>query len=187
MNFNKLTKIDWKEINKDTIIWYSEIKDLCSRSYPNHPKGCINIKKCNRLNTPEFGCISNNYNYFYLIYIKFDFKKYRDLRLKEKDWWSVGRRTYNLYYYQNSLKSKLINYINNLHLSSDTYIYGCGSGFKLAQHGIIGSMENGCINVFSTMKLNGIKMEIEPEYIIYLVCLIMSKDKLTFKQQKRMF
>lgn len=181
MNFEELVEINHKEIEEDTIIWYSEIEDLCYRSYPRHPKGCPNIDKCEWLNIPTFGTILEygRYTHFYLIYAKFDFKQYKKLREKEHPNWTENQIKCVLYW-QKSVIRLLKNYLNNLNLK-DSYVLGCGSGFDVLHQKRVGSMENSCINVFSTMKLNGIKMEVKPENVIYLVCLICSQKEIKFK------
>jgi len=179
MNFKELVEISCKEIKEDTIISYPEIKDLCYRPYPNHKKGCPNDEKCKFLNVPDFETIKKygKYNRYYLIYAKFDFKKYKELR-KEKhpDW--TEEQLGNIWHWQKSVKKLLSEHINNLNLSKKDYILGCGYGFKSKHQERIGSMENSCINVFSTMKLNGTKMEIKPRSKIYLCCLIASLNGL---------
>ena len=76
MNFKQLSKLSYKEIKKETIIYYHEVGGFCSRPYPDHPKGCPNIKKCQMLDVPCFGEIlkGKKYTHFYLIYLEFDFK-----------------------------------------------------------------------------------------------------------------
>lgn len=187
MNIKDLVKIQIKEIKEDTIIWYPEIKDLCSRKYPNHLNGCPNIEKCESLNIPDFGIIQEcaKFKCFYLVYAKFNFKQYKELRKIKHPTWSE-KQLGNLYHWQNSIRAMIKKYINNLHLNGDHYVFGCGSGFKLNHQDRVGSMENSCINVFSTMRLNGIKLEINPKNWIYLVNLICSKKKLAVQKQTRL-
>ena len=184
INFKELVQIKWKEIREDTIIYYPEIEDLCYRPYPNHPKGCPNIDKCERLNIPNFEIIIEygEYKFFYLIYAKFDFKQYKELRKEEHSNWSENQVKCVLYW-QNSVKKLLSEFINMLTLTKQDYILGCGYGLKIKFRKYVGSMENSCINVFSTCKLNGIKLEIRPKNIIYLVCLLCSKKPVSFKKQ----
>lgn len=189
MNIKELVEIHHKEIEEKTIISYPEVKDLCSRPYYNHPKGCPNIGKCEQLDVPIFNNLMKQtiYRYyFYLVYVKFDFKRYIELRKQEHQGWS-DKQVKCVLYWQNSVKSLLVKYINNLDLDR-SYILGCGSGMKLDYQKRVGSMENACINVFSTMRLNGIKMEVKPKNVIYLVCLIMSRNNIKFNNgnQKRL-
>ena len=55
MDFKRLSKLSYKEIKEETIIHYPEVRDFCSLPYPDHPKGCPNIKKCQMLDVPYFG------------------------------------------------------------------------------------------------------------------------------------
>ena len=187
IDFKKLVKIKWKEIEEKTIISYPEIEDLCHRSYSNHKKGCPNIDKCYHLNIPNFEIISEygKYNHFYLIYAKFDFKQYKDLRKKEHSNWSE-KQIKCVLYWQKSVKKILSEFINQQDLSNHGYILGCGTGLKIKNQDRVGSMENSCINVFSTCKLNGIKLEINPKNNIYLVCLLCSKKIIKFKVQRQL-
>ena len=122
------------------------------------------------------------YKFFYLIYAKFDFKQYKELRKEEHSNWSENQVKCVLYW-QNSVKKLLSEFINMLTLTKQDYILGCGYGLKIKFRKYVGSMENSCINVFSTCKLNGIKLEIRPKNIIYLVCLLCSKKPVSFKKQ----
>ncbi|MFX1479986.1 MAG: hypothetical protein ACFFCI_17850 [Promethearchaeota archaeon] len=186
MNFSELVEIHHKEIEEKTIIWYPEIEDLCYRPYPDHPKGCPNIEKCAHMNIPNFGVLTSHLEYdyyFYLVYAKFDFKRYKESRKEEHLNWTE-RQVECLLYWQNSVKSLLSKYLDSIDLKG-AYVLGCGSGMKLEHQDRVGSMENSCINVFSTMKLNGIKMEVKPKKVIYLVCLVMSRYEILFiKKQK---
>jgi len=171
MTIKDLTTIKIKEIKRDTIIHYPEIKDLCSRPYPNHPNGCPNREKCQMLNIPSFEVIDSfgKYTNYYLVYVIFNRKAYRESK-EERDnlrWWQGSLKKL--------LKEKLIEIIKN-NPKISYYIYGCGSGFKLGVE--IGSMEHCHINVFSTMKLNGIKLDLNPKNKVILVCLISSTKPL---------
>lgn len=188
-----MVQIKWKEVKKETIIHYPEIKDLCYRPYPGHPKGCMNIDKCEKLKIPDFGTILEyrEPKYFYLIYVKFDFFKYWLFRLLDAikthnfDYWTSSRLKC-LLYWQNSVKSLLSKYINGLHLTKQEYLLGCGCKLNVRFQKYVGSMENSCINVFSTCKLNGIKLEIRPKDTIYLVCLICAKKPVNFTRKKQL-
>jgi hypothetical protein len=182
MNFNELVKIYRKEIKRETIIHYPEIRDLCSRKYLRHPKGCPNIEKCNESNVPDFATIdeAGDYNHYYLIFARFNFKLYKELRKEEHPDWS-DNRIKSVLYWQNSVKKLLKDYIYKLVKDipkGSFYIFGCGSGFiDKRLTGIqktIASMEYCYINVFSTLKLNKIPFEIRPENIVTLVCLVCS-------------
>lgn len=189
IDFKKLTEIKHKEIEEKTIIRYPEIEDFCYYSYPNHPNGCPNISKCKRLNIHSFDEIHEygKFSHYYLLYIIFNFKKYKELREKENpDFFNTEDRLRCLIYWQNSLKSIIRKFIENLwkNNSNSFYVLGCGSGFKLSFQKQVGSMELVWINVFSTMKLNKIKFEIKPKNRIVLCTLLCSKQKISFDNIK---
>ncbi len=183
MKFNKLIKLKNMEIEEKTIIYYPEIEDFCWYPYPNHPDGCPNRIKCQNINVPNFDIKDyEKYSHYYLVYLEFDFKKYKEIRKKENPNFfnSKGRLQCNRYY-QNSLKRIIKDYIEDLYkINEDFYILGCGSGFKLSFQKQVGSMEKACINVFSTMKLNGIKFEIKPVNKIIFCNLLCSEKRLLF-------
>ena len=193
VNFKKLVEIKTREIRTNTIISYPEIEDFCYRPYPNHPKGCPNTHKCEWLNIPNFETILEygEYKHFYLIYAEFEYFKYWLLRLFEAikthalDYWTSSRLKC-LIYWQNSVKKLLSEFINTLPLAKPDYILGCGYGLKIKTQKYVGSMENSCINVFTTCKLNGIKLEIRPKDTIHLVCLLCAKKPVSFKRQKQL-
>ena len=87
IDFKELTKISVKKIHEKSIIRYPEVSDFCYYPYPNHPKGCPNIDKCHsEKKIPYFSEVVNNNNFsnYYLVYVNFNFAKYKELRKKEK-------------------------------------------------------------------------------------------------------
>lgn len=184
MDFKELVKIQVKGIEKETIIHYPEVRDLCYREYSGHKNGCPNRSKCDFLNVPSFDIIAEygSFDYFYLIYAEFDFKKYLEIMKEIHPQWTE-RQLRNVLYWQSSIKRMLSNFINNLDLASWDYVLGCGSGLKIKNQKRVGSMENSYINVFSTCKLNGIKLEIHPRNKIYLVCLLCAHEPYQIKKQ----
>jgi len=191
LDFKNLTKIHWKEIKEDTIICYPEVEDFCYYPYPDHPKGCPNKDKCDHLNIPDFRTIQEcaNFRFFYLVYAEVNFKKYKELRERENpDFFNTPRKIANLLYWQNSIKRLLIQTLEDIkRQNNDKYIYvlGCGYGMKLSFQDRVGSMENSCINVFSTMKLNNIKFEVKPKDKVILCCLTCSHEKMKIKKQEQ--
>jgi hypothetical protein len=186
MNFKDLVEINWKEIKKETIIHYSEVDNFCRRSYPDHPKGCPNINKCKSLKSsvPSIDSILSQHNYFYLFYAEFDFDTYkRERNALKPDFFNTRRRLECVLYWQRPVK-KLIEEKLELLWSINAnkfYVLGSGSGLDLTFQRKIASMENCCINVFSTMKLNNIEFEIKPLRKIILCNLLCSKAPLNFK------
>lgn len=191
VDFKNLTKIHWKEIEENTIICYPEVGDFCYYPYPDHPNGCPNKDKCDHLNIPDFNTIQEcaNFKYFYLVYAEVDFKKYKELReLENPDFFNTPRKIANLLYWQKSVKSLLIRSLEDIKRQNNNYyiyVFGCGYRMKLSFQDRVGSMENSCINVFSTMKLNDIKFEVKPKDKVILCCLICSYEKLKIKELRQ--
>ena len=187
MDFEKITKIEYKEIELDTILYYPQVRDLCYYPYPNHPNGCINIEKCRESKVPYFKELvkKGRYAHFYLVYIIFDFKKYQEIRKRENpEFYNSERRLRCLIYWQNSIKVLLKDYFEKLYsVGNRFYVLGCGSGFFLSFQKEVASMENVCINVFSTLKLNNISFEIKPINEIKLCNLLLSKREINFKKK----
>lgn len=192
IDFRKLTLINVKKIEEKSIIRYHEVLDLCYYPYPNHPKGCPNIDKCHsEKKIPYFSEVvkNNKFTHYYLVYINFNFAKYKVLRKEgNPEFFNSEARLKCLFYWQNSvkklLKQKIEELINN---QNSIFIAGCGSGMKIKGYNKYGySMEAMGINVFSTLKLNEIPFELKPKSKIILCSLICSKNKLKFKKQKRL-
>ena len=188
MEFEKLTILNHKRIEEDTIIWYPEVmEELCYFPYPNHPKGCPNKTKCENLNVPCFGDIKEfgRFSYYYLIYLVFDFKKYKEFRKVENpSFFNTKERLKCVLYWQGSLKRIIREYIEELRKKNNSfYVLGCGSGFKLSFQEEVASMEAVGINVFSTLKLNRIKFEIKPKNRVILCNLLCSKQIVSFKKE----
>ncbi len=187
MDISKLVELEKLEINKDSIYFTNKIKRWCQLPYKNHKNGCPNYNK-NPLcppNSPDFKINIHNYNYFYLIYAIFNFKKYKELRkLENPD--RTNAQINCVLYWQGSIKKMLKDniryiFINNhiIAVQNNFYLLGCGSGFndkllKKYQYKIY-SMESVGIDVFKTLMANGIDYELKPKNKILLVCLLCSK------------
>lgn len=188
IDFNALSEIKHKEIDFYTIIHYPEVYEkLCYYPYPNHPKGCPNTDKCRNLNVHCFDNITYRieYGYYYLVYLTFNFKRYKELRkISNPEFFNTENRLKCVFYYQNSLKNIIEKYIELMHRQNkDFYVFGCGSGLNLSFQKPVASMEAVGINVFSTMKLNRIPFEIKPINKIKFCSLLLSKYRLDFKQK----
>ena len=192
IDFRKLTLINVKRIEEKSIISYPEVLDFCYYPYPNHPNGCPNIDKCHsEKKGPYFSEVIKNskFTHYYLVYINFNFAKYKVLRKKENpEFFNSEARLKCLLYWQNSvkklLKQKIEVLINN---QNSLFIAGCGSGMRIKGYNqYVYSMEAIGINVFSTLKLNKIPFELKPKNKIILCSLICSKNELIIKKQKRL-
>lgn len=186
MNFENISILKYKEIEGKTIIHYPEIEDFCWYPYPNHPDGCPNTLKCQWLNVSNFDIILDceNYSHFYLVYLEFNFKRYKEIRKRENpSFFNSEERLKCVLYWQGALKKIIKNFIERLWKeNNEFYVLSCGSGLKLSFQERVASMESVCINVFSTMKLNGIDFEVKPNNKIILCNLLCSKQKISFKK-----
>ena len=194
INYRELTKVRAKKIPKNSIIFSEECYkgEWCLRPYDRHPKGCPNYNKelCPP-NTFYFKERVDEYDYFYLIYIVFDFKGYKDLRREEHKDWSE-KQLGNRRHWQNSVKKVLKDEILKIYglnrQNPIKYLLGCGSGFgnrsfKKYQDKVF-SMEAVGINVLSTLGLNKINYKRNPENQINLICLLCSKEKIVLERKQ---
>ena len=183
IDFLDLSRIYLKKIEENSIIRYPEVLDLCAYPYPNHPKGCPNQEKC--CSSPYFD-ILEPFKYYYLLYLVFNYKKYKELRREEHPEWTENQ-TKCVLYWQNSLKRLIKDYLEDLYKEGNHfYIIGCGSGFKLSFQNKVFSMESMGINVFSTLKRNGIGFEVKPRDKVLLVNLLCSPFLIKKHKQMRL-
>lgn len=171
MDIQNLVSIEIKEIPKKTITFSEKVQEYCKLPYDGHPKGCINYgkKKTCPPQQPFRKDVLENYSTFVLALASFDFKKYKQEMKKLHPLWSE-KQLANVIYWQNSVKTLLK---NKLREYSFEEIFGAGSGFWGRP-----SMEAVGINVFHTLKLNGIPFEMKPKDKIVMVALMMFKGKM---------
>lgn len=185
---NKLVNVECIEVQKDTIIFTKKTRFWCTRPYKNNKKGCPNHGK-NPLcppNAPYLEKFIKSYKYFYLIYIIFDFKQYKEkMKIIHKDW--SEDQLGNRWFWQSQVKVHLRLFIESLfklNKSKGLYLVFCGSGLKsskIIKQDKIYSMEAIGIFVFRTLKNNNIKYEINPKNNIKLVSLLCSKEEIILK------
>jgi hypothetical protein len=181
IDFKELVKIKHKKTSLDKIIFYPEVLKFCSIPYKNNNEGCPNQEICKE--APYFEELED-YNHYYLIYAKFDFKKYKFLRKTQNPTFfnSEGRLTCCLYW-QNSVKRVIKDYFINLwNKGNRFYLLGSGSVYSLPFQEKIFSMEAAGINVFSTLKLNQIGFELKIKNTITLCNLLCSNELINFKK-----
>jgi len=194
IDYKELTKIKTKKIPKISIIFSEECYkgEWCLRPYDRHPNGCPNYnKKLCPPNTFYFKERVDEYDYFYLIYIIFNFKKYKDLRRKKHEDWSekqLGNRRHWQSSVKKLLKEEILKIYGMNRQNKNKYLLSCGSGFnnssfKKYQNNVF-SMEAVGINVLSTLGLNKIEYKRNPETYINLVCLLCSKEKIVFERKQ---
>ena len=106
----------------------------------------------------------------------FNFKRYKELVIEAHDQWTE-RQIENVLWWQSGVKNVLKQWVfgHYVHGARDIVadiILGAGNGFSNCQ-----SMESAGIDVFTTMRKNGIQMERRPKNNITLVSLIAWNDK----------
>ncbi len=187
MKINELIEIDYLKINRETVRFTPKTRKWCQLPYLNHPKGCPNYNK-NSLCPPNAQYKDNiliRYSHFYLIYARFDLKRQRERMFSLHKNWSK-RQANCVLYWQNSVKKHLIDYIKKIisnNQNSDMFLLSCGSGFNLKtlNQDRIYSMEAAGIDVFKTLKNNGVNFELKPINKVVLSTLLCFKDELSFE------
>lgn len=186
MGINKLIKIHYLKIRRESLLFTKKTRLWCQLPYPNHPKGCPNFKK-NPLCPPNakyMDFLLNKYSHFYLIYAEFDLKAQRKRMLKRHPDWSI-KQSNCLLYWQNSVKKALKDSIKSIYKKNKfnaKFILSCGSGFNIDDftQKFICSMEAAGIDVFATLKNNNISFELKPMNKVLLVTLLCSQYELLF-------
>jgi len=175
----ELTQIGMKEIKPQTLIFTKKI--FCGLSYPGYKHGCPNygVKATCPPNSPYLESIKKEFKYFYLVYAKFDLVKYSN-HIRQIHPEFTDKQCKNPRFYQNSVKSLLLDRINEMKLIDSRFeVLGCGSGFK----GSVYSMEAVGIHVFDTCKNNDIILEKDPFTHVTFVCLIYSNHEIDEKKE----
>lgn len=135
-----------------------EVRNLCFKAYPNHPKGCPNFNK--RTNCPpkaplwedicDLGLAT------WLMWTKFDLGSHRErMKTKHPNW---SRRQLDCcLYWQNTARKPLKNFIKTKWLMPGFFKTTCPEAMG--------------INVTETMGQIGIKLEWPPEKWTYQVAM----------------
>lgn len=175
---SELVNCDEKDIPASSILFKEEVREWCRLAYPDHPRGRRNYGKCDLCppKAPYRADILDTFSHFKTIYAVFDFKRYKELVIEAHDQWTE-RQVENVLWWQsgvkNVLKQKVLsNYVRGARDIVADVILGAGSGFGNYQ-----SMESAGIDVFTTMRKNGIQMERRPINNITIVSLIAWNDK----------
>ncbi len=187
MLINHFIQINSKKIKKESIEFTKKTRLWCKLPYPNHPNGCSNYNK-NPLcppNTKYMKKILIDYQYYYLIYAKFDLKRQRERMLSLHPHWS-NKQANCLLYWQNSVKKELKESIKKIIFDNkniEIFLFSCGSGFIINNfyQKKIYSMEAAGINVYNTLKNNNIDFELKPKNKVILATLLCSKKELSLE------
>lgn len=186
-----LVSIENIKIHKSTIFFTRKTQTWCKLPYKNSKNGCPNYNK-NPLCPPKSPFLFNfikSYNYFYLIYIIFDFNKYKlKMKLLHSNW--SEDQLGNRWYWQSQVKVHLRLFIEKLfrlNRDKDLYLVFCGSGLKnnkIIKQDKTYSMEAIGIHVYKTLENNNIKYELKPKNTIKLVSLLCSNKEIIEKEKK---
>jgi predicted metal-binding protein len=184
MDISSLLTIKAKEIARESIHFTPKTFLWCTLPYPDHPKGCPNYDK-NPLCPPHSSLMHsklNGFRYFYLVYGKFQLKRYIEQMRERHPTWS-HRQASCVLYWQGSVKKHLKNRLKQIAQANTDirfYLFSSGSGFKEKIFGQskIYSMEAAGIDVFRTLKANGIAFEVKPRRFVLLVNMLCATKKI---------
>lgn len=148
----------------------------CQIPYADHPHGCANYNNKPECppKTPFFKDFCFMYSEFMLVWIEFDFQEYRhQMQVLHPQW--TDRQLRNVLYWQGQVKKYLRTELQKLrtwqNFQPPIFLFkgwlGCG------HYNEVCAMEATGINVFTTLKKNGIPYEIQPNKMVTLVCLLM--------------
>lgn len=172
----KFITVTMKKIKPETVIFDKNVRDWCKIPYAGHPNGCPNYGKKSTCppKSKYMEKIKSKYKFFYLIYVTFDFKNYKEYRKDNfGDKEPTERQEKCLIYWQNSTNKALRDFVRPM-LRSDRLLLSCGSGLFNSQ-----SMESAGIFVFRTFQLNNIYYEKRPNDTVVISVLLCSKDEIT--------
>ena len=147
---------------KDIVI-DSSVRGLCSRPYPNHPKGCPNFGK--RITCPprcpnfhDYYDISKG---FWIVWIEFDFAAHRRRMKKKHPNWSQRQKECCLYW-QGTANKMLREAVADV----EYYLKGTGNWKTTYCPEAMG------VNVTATMKNLDVELEWPPQNIVRKVAII---------------
>ncbi|KKN18395.1 hypothetical protein LCGC14_0956210 [marine sediment metagenome] len=188
MGIDQLVEIGVKETSRDAITFTTKTQLWCQLPYPNHPKGCPNYN--NKETCPPKARykpeILDHYSNFFLIYANFNIKKQKERMLEIHPNWSQKQASC-LLYWQNSVKKKLRDFINEIYRRNKKkriYILSCGSGFNSMDFNqdLVYSMEAIGIDVLNTLRNNSIDFEVKPIEKAILTTLLCSIEPLLIEK-----
>ena len=152
---------------KNIIIDYS-VRNLCSQSYPNHPKGCPNYGK-RPICPPQCPHIEDWFDIsrgFWVVWINFDFAAHRRRMRKKHPEWSQ-RQVDCCLYWQGTANKMLREAVYDM----EYYLQGRGRWETTYCPEAMG------VNVTATMKQLGVILEWPPQNIVRKVALIGVKNE----------
>lgn len=152
-------------LSKKIVIDYG-VRNLCFRSYPNHPKGCPNYGKrplCPP-QCPRIEDVLDLSKFVYVVWVTFDFAAHREkMRSKHPNW--SQRQIDCCLYWQGGVRKRLREEIVKclaLFVNKTKYVaYDCPEALG--------------VNVTATMKNLNINLEWPPKTIVYKVALVGTK------------
>ncbi len=145
------------EVKKIMPVIDADVRQLCFKPYPNHPKGCPNHNQ--RESCPPkvllWMDVCDTYNATWLYWTKFDLAAHRErMRAKHPNW---SRRQLDCcLYWQGTARKPLRNYLKSQMLPG-FFITTCPEAMG--------------VNITETMKNIGIELEWPPEHFTYQVAM----------------
>jgi predicted metal-binding protein len=136
------------------------VRGLCTKPYPNHPKGCPNYGKKETCppKCPELRHVLNLYRPIYAVYAEFNFGQHVKNMYKKHPEWTYRQASCCLYW-QGSVRSKLKKYAaEQMRSLPGTVLVTCP--------------EAAGVNVTKSMRQAGVTLEWPPKNITRMVYLI---------------
>jgi predicted metal-binding protein len=181
-----MTKIEAYEIKPGSIVFTDKTAKWCTLPYPGHPRGCPNYgvkRTCPpKIDRSPYSDFVRSARFFKLVLVKVDLNQQSAKMLGKHPDWS-DKKSRCLRYWQPGAKKAISDYIERTCQPGD-FVLGSGSGAKVF-HKERPSMEAAGINVFQTLKNNGIKFEVKPRNYATLVSLVCSKVKVKVERLVR--
>ena len=153
---------------KNIVIDYS-VRDLCTRPYPNHPKGCPNFGK-RTICPPKCPYIEDWFDIsqgFWIVWIEFDFAAYRLKMQKKHPNWSQ-RQVNCCLYWQGTANKMLRESVQDL----EYYLKGRGNWKTTYCPEAMG------VNITATVKQLGVTLEWPPQNVVHKIAFIGIKKDL---------
>lgn len=153
---------DSKDIKKETLVFTPETWKWCRNKYRKHPKGCPNFGHAESCPPNVMYQIAKvrSFGAFTLVWITFNFKRYKELRKEQHPDWQDGMLG-NSRHWQGAIKKLFYAHIIKTFTQKlpkrgatvdPDFILGCGSGFKFG----VQSCESAGLNVYATCAKNQI-------------------------------
>lgn len=143
-----------------------DVRKLCYRPYPNHPKGCPNYGKRPMCppQCPKIDDVLDMSRFIYVVWVSFDFAAHREKMKAKHPEWSQRQIDCCLYWQggvRKKLRAEIARALSCFEDKTKYAAYDCPEALG--------------VNVTATMKNLDIELEWPPETIVYKVAIIGTK------------